>query len=312
MFKAYLEWKGCYSMKRWSNLLELNSARERISGSETELCNAIGNGADLRIETTFRHNEHIDITSGNHEWVREVSEFRVTYLLDHCWIAGFMTLRQPVDIPAGFGERPSLSLFMYNQNGQQAIARPYLDGGAVTGARGASPRVNHLDVPKYHSLSSWDSGTNAPSENFIYDFGLFRYWVQNEWKEVLSHDAKGAVMNGSLASLIEAFEAGCEIKVGVRGLCADLLDSPEDAMDHEVFVQIGFTYYYTESKLFLGESHPVVRVAPAIPLSYESNNWDYGWLMPRTDGFIAMLLFDPYTLQYRRKSGQYAIRWFVK
>ncbi|MDF2659478.1 MAG: hypothetical protein K0Q94_2269 [Paenibacillus sp.] len=110
-------------MKRWINVLELNSARVKAGGSEADLCGAISGGADLRIETAFRHNEHVEIRSDNEERVREVSEFRVTYLLDQRWVAGFMTLRQPVTVPAGFGERPSLSLFMYNQNGdgKQAV-----------------------------------------------------------------------------------------------------------------------------------------------------------------------------------------------
>jgi hypothetical protein len=48
-----------------------------------------------------------------------VAEFRVTYLLDDSWSAGIMTLRQPVELPEGFGPRPSLSCFLYNQDGSQ-------------------------------------------------------------------------------------------------------------------------------------------------------------------------------------------------
>lgn len=50
-----------------------------------------------------------------------------------------MTLRQPIELTEGFGERPSMSFFLYNQDGRQAIARPYLDGGGVTGRVGESP-----------------------------------------------------------------------------------------------------------------------------------------------------------------------------
>lgn len=299
-------------MKRWTNILELNRARDRVSGSEAALCAAIRNGADLRIETAFKHHEHVDTSSVNAELVNEVSEFRETYLLENRWVAGFMTLRQPVTVPVGFGDRPSLSLFLYNQNGLQAIARPYLDGGAITGTIGASPLRDGQDMPKYHQLDHWDAGTNAPSENFIYDFEVFRYWVNQEWREVLSHDAKGTVIDGSLEALVEAFRSGCEVKVGIRGICADLAGQQADSIEHEVFVQVGFTYYYTESKLFLGETHPAVRVKPAIPLRYESRNWDYGWFMPRTDGYVEMLILNPYTLKYEKKSGYYPIRWFVK
>jgi hypothetical protein len=40
--------------------------------------------------------------------------------------------------------------------------------------------------------------------------------------------------------------------------------------------------------------------------------WDFGWLMPRTDGVVARLLCDPYTLVFQRGEGRYAIRWFVR
>ncbi|MBO9606756.1 MAG: hypothetical protein J7639_12435 [Paenibacillaceae bacterium] len=302
-------------MARWSNALELNERREKIGGSETALCAAVRGGADLRIETAFRHNEHVDTSSGSRERVREVSEFRVTYVLDRRWTAGFMTLRQPVDIPVGFGARPSLSLFLYNHNGQQAIARPYLDGKPAAAKYGASPPDDHGGMPKYHQLDNWDAGTNAPSSNFVYDFDVYRFWVNEEWQEVLAHDADGTVTAGSLAALADAFASGCEVKVGIAGLCADLAsraDAEVEAMEHEVFVQVGFTYYYPDTKLFLGETHPVVRVNPAIPLRYASGNWDYGWLMPRTDGYVAMLLFDPHTLQSTRKEGHFPIRWFVR
>lgn len=41
--------------------------------------------------------------------------------------AGSMISRQPVERPEGFGPRPSRSCFLYNQDGSQAIACPYLD-----------------------------------------------------------------------------------------------------------------------------------------------------------------------------------------
>ncbi len=83
-------------------------------------------------------------------------------------------------------------------------------------------------------------------------------------------------------------------------------------MDHEVFVPIGYSYYYTAQQCYIGAAHPTVRVRPAIPLRYHSNAWDFGWLLPRTDGFCARLLNDPYTLQFHRSERRYAMRWFVR
>ena len=55
-----------------------------------------------------------------------------------------------------------------------------------------------------------------------------------------------------------------------------------------------------------------MRVRPAIPLAYGSGGWDFGWLIPRTDGFVARSLVDPYTLKFHKSDGRYAIRWFVR
>jgi hypothetical protein len=276
------------------------------------LAAAIRRGADLRIYMEFVQNEHIDTTSKSPELVREVADFRITYLLENRWTAGIISLRQPISPPDGFGPRPSMSFFMYNQNGQQAFARPYLDGAPATGKPGASPLAYHRDKPKYHQLDGWDAETNAPSSNFIYDFEVYRFWVRDEWEEVLSHTADGEVLFGSVERLAEEFSLGREVKVGICGLCADLDADSAHAVEHEVFVQAGSCFYYTERKQFMAASHPVVRVKPAIPIRYESKGWDFGWLTTRTDGLVARWLVDPYSLKFHKSKGQYAIRWFVR
>ena len=296
----------------WENILELNVKRKITAGSVTALQKAIRAGADLRIYTEFRHNEHIEPGSDNPEIIQEVSEFRVTYLLNDSWAAGIMTLRQPVELPSGFGPRSSMSFFLYNQDGRQAIARPFLDGVKATGVIGPSPLDDYANMPKYHQFNNWDAGTNAPSYNFIYDFEVYRFQVRDNWREVFSHNAKGRTVSGSLEELVSAFTRGCEVKVGISGLCIDLAENPGKAIPHELFIQTGYGYYYTKTKLFIAETHPLVRVKPAIPLIYESKGWDFGWAIPRTDGFVALLFYCPYTLTPIRTSGRYPIRWFVR
>ena len=218
-------------MTKWVSVLELDSRREMTGGSPDALCAAIRRGADLRIYTEFIHNEHIDPASASAELIREVSEFRATYLVEDRWCAGIMTLRQPIALPDAFGPRASMSFFMYNQDGQQAIARPYLDGGTPPGAGTLGPAApdDWRAYPKYHQQDGWDAGTNAPSSNFIYDFEVFRYFVCDDWQEVLAHDADGRVQAGSIDLLAAAFEAGGEIKVAIRNLCADLAAEPDHA-----------------------------------------------------------------------------------
>jgi hypothetical protein len=296
----------------WTCVYSLDRERRPLSGNVDDLVAAIGRAADLRIFTEFRHNEHIDISSNSPELIREVADFRVTYLLDSRWVAGIINLRQPISLPTGFGPRPSMSFFVYNQNGQQAIARPYLQGGLATPVDGPTPLDDHLAMPKYHQQDNWDAGTNAPSENFIYDFDVYRFCVSDDWSQKLEHSAEGSVISGSVEALVEAFAAGCEVKVGVAGLCGDLSMNAAEPIGHEVFVHCGSCYYYTEQRLFIAGSHPLVRVRPAIPLRYTSEGWDFGWVMLRTDGFVAQWLVDPYTLKFRKRDGRYRIRWFVR
>ena len=293
-------------------MLELDAQQNCVAGKPEDLCQAIGNGADLRIHTDFRHNEHIDTSSSCNEMVNEISEFHETSLIDNRWTAGFMTTRQPVSLPDGFGSPPSMSFFMYNQDGSQAIARPHLAQGAGSIDPDNKSREKAPPMLKYRQHDIWDDKSNAPSSNFIYDFDMIKYLVRNDWQEVFSHDDNGVVASGSIGNLTEAFLSGCEVKVGITGLFDDLAESPSAVIGNEVFIQMGWGYYYTEQKLFIAATHPLIRVRPAIPLVYTSRGWDFGWLVVRTDGFAAKRICDPYTLRFTDSDDRYALRWFVR
>lgn len=291
-------------MARWQSVLELDSKQAVTKGDADALCRAIGNGADLRIHTDFRHNEHVDTSSDNAELVNEISEFHETCLLDGRWVAGFMTTRQPVSLPDSFGP-PSMSFFMYNQDGGQAIARPYL------AERSAKTGIHTAPMQKYHEHSVWDENTNAPSSNFVYDFDVIRYIVRDDWQEVLKHDADGQVESGSIDDLQAAFMDGCEVKVAIRGLFDDLSGN-RATLDHEVFIQIGWGYYYSEQKLMVSATHPLVRVCPAIPLVYKSKGWDFGWFIVHSDGYVSKRICDPQTLTFKDSKDKKAVKWFVR
>lgn len=299
-------------MTDWTCVLTRSEKRDVINGSAQALAEAIGRGADLRVYTEFMHNEHVDVSSSRSELVREVAEFGVTYRLERRWAAGIMSLRQPISLPDGFGPRPSMSFFLYNQDGRQSIARPFLDGVSPAGEPGRSPADGFPGMAKYHALDSWDAATNAPSSNFIYDFNIFRFCVNDAWQEVLSQDADSSVRSGSVDALAEAFSSGCEVKVGVEEICGDLALPGEPVVRHELFVQVGSCYYYTREKLFIAGSHPVVRVRPGIPMRYESGAWDFGWLMLRSDGHVVYRRCDPYTLKFSDREMRAGMRWFVR
>lgn len=312
-------------MIQWQCLLELNAKRQVVSGDYASLAAAIGRAGDLRIGTQFLHNEHIDVESSSPEKILEVAEFGVTYRLDQQWVAGVMSLRQPIELPSKFGPRPSMSFFLYNQDGTQGIARPFLDGKTASAVPGPSEIEPPEKMPKYHVLNAWDEGTNAPCQNFIYDFDGFRFCVSDTWQEVLHHSATGETLSGKLSDLVDAFSQGCSIKLGVENLCSSVIAdaspgsfteapdaSPQSHLPHEVFVQGGSAYYYTEQKLLIIGTHPVIRIAPQIPLRYCSRQWDFGWLMVRTDGHVVYRRCDPYSLAFTDHVLRCGVRWFVR
>ena len=238
-------------------------------------------------------------------------DMRTVYVVDDRWCAGIQTLRQPVELPDRFGPRPSLSLFLYNQNGLQAIARPYLDGPPLVGEPADETPRTYPEMPKYREFSRFDDATNAPSSNFIYAFEHLRFLVRDDWREVLHHDAQGNVVSGSTAELADACRRGAEVKVALAGLCDDLAVDGAP-LPHEAIVSAGPTYYYTQERVMVAGTHPFCRVRPAVPLAYGARGWDYAWGVVRTDGQAALLIYDPYTLQPRRASLRLAMRWFLR
>lgn len=299
-------------MTPWTSVLEYDDEKRILAGSKEALTNAVRRAADLSINTEFRHSEHIDSTSDNPELIQEVAQRGVTYLLEDRWSAGIITQRQPIEPPEGFGPRASLSFFMYNQNGEQAFARPHLDGPPARVAPNPNPPEFHSDLDRVRVWGGADRDTNAPSASFTYPFDRIRYFVRDDWEEILSHSDQGDVKSGSLEDLVKAFRVGAELKVGIRGLCSDLGKEPSATLEHEVFINLHSYYYYTQSRQFMGATFPLVRILPSIPLVYRSQAWDFGWVMVRSDGHVALMVYDPYTLLPRRDFARCAVRWFVR
>ena len=212
----------------WSMVLELAPDRSVTAGSKEALAAAIGRGADLRIYTEFLYEEHI-LPGGSDDrrldgLIREVIDFRETILVDGRYVAAITTLRQPLEPPHGFnGPDPKMSFFMYTMDGDQALANLVLDGPTPSVSPGERTLVpTPADMPKMGVQEFFDVGTTGPSRNFVYDMEVYRYFVRDEWTEILAHDADGRVTAGSFAALEDAQIAGREVKVGIRDLGADL------------------------------------------------------------------------------------------
>ena len=207
-----------------------------------------------------------------------------------------------------------MSFFMYNEDGRQAVARPYLEEEIIVPKVETDEPVYQgpgCDETKWHEGGRYDEDTNAPCNNFIYDFYSYKFLVNDDWEEVLSHDAEGNILSGDPRKLDEASSAGKELKVAIRGVCNGLWGE-ENMMDHELFIQTGPHYFYSETGYMVAETRPFVRIKPAIPMRYESHNWDFGWAIVRSDGHVAGLYYDPYTLKPERTFTRHAMRWFVR
>lgn len=295
-------------MPEWREILRLNEAREVVEGSFSDLAAVVKQGAGVKVYTTFDYAEHMSVPGSKEGLVQEMMSFAVVYLLEDSRVAAIQTTRYPANCSLGFGEMQSLSFFLNNDSGRNGIARPYLAG---TRHRSKTGKQDGKRVGKYETLDAWDSDSVSPCENFTYDFGECRWWVDDSWQERLSVDEDGNIISGSLQHLQDACRRGRTLKVGVRNLCADLAPEGKSSIDHEVFVELHSVYNHQESGFLGGESQPIVRVAPDVPLRYESGNWNFGWILPRTDGIVHQLIIDPYDRSFTRTEGRFATRWFA-
>jgi len=301
----------------WQCAYELDTNLNQISGSESGLCDAVRRGADLRVYTEFYFEEHIlpfqslpgDPTDNG--LIREVIDFRETVLIDDRHVAGITTTRQPMNPIFGFnGSSPKMSFFMYNMTGHQSCANLSLDSmpneAIKPGAFENQPAPPA--VPKMSDIEVYDVDTASPSRNFIYQMELYRFWVQDNWSEVLAHDENGVPIRGSWEALSQSHKDGREIKVAISGLYND----PGEGLPEEVFIHIGATFNHIPRQLFEAQSHPTVRVSPSIPLKYASGKWDVSWLIVRTNGLIDIRTLLPHTRRSHDWSKRCACRWFVR
>jgi hypothetical protein len=310
----------------WTVALELRSDRSVASGSTAALVDALSRGADLRMYTEFIFEEHVEPgwagDPGLRGPIREVIDFRQTIVLDGRHAAGMTTLRQPLHPPFGFnGTDPRMAYFFYTSDADQARANLLIAGREAQAARapGApSPGTRTVnpppaDMPRMSPEEAFDLGTLGPSRNFVYEMDVYRFIVRDDWEELLAHEADGTVLRGSIDALEAAQVAGRELKVAIRGLASDLGASVGlPPVHHEIVTDLGSGFFHVGPRLYNALSHPIVRVAPAIPLRYRSRGWDLVWVHLRTDGRATVRRLDPWTRAWTDTPARFAARWFAR
>lgn len=303
---------------QWRCAVELSPDSLVTAGSFADLAEAVGRGADLRLYTEFLHEEHVapgSTTPGiaderNHGLIRESIDFRQAMLVGGTHVVGATLLRQPLEPTTGFnGTRPMMSFFMYNMTGEQSHANVALDGTVPTDEPGSCRAIgSDPAMPKMRDLELFDAGTLAPSRNFFYAFERFRFFVRDDWTEVLAHDADGNVLRGSIGA-VERAQVECrEFKVAIGGLSP----TPGGVTEVETFVNAGSGFFHTRRKFHESLSHPVLRVRPVAPMKLGSGRWDVCWVALRTDGQCVVRRLDPYTRVHSDRPTRLACRWFVR
>lgn len=288
-------------------VLTLDSERRLKSGSTELLNRKIMGGADLRICTGFLHNEHIDISSIDNQLVAETSTFQETVLIDGKWSAYFMTLRQPVALRDGFGYPNSLSLFLYNQNGQQAIARLIMDG---TDDKSMKRDSEESGMKKMHTINTFNENTPGVSRNFIYDFEFYDYIVNDCYREIYGNYKDGTCAAGNMGEIGEAYRYGRGIKLAIKGLSKIMWG--DTGHEDEIFIHCGSSYYYTKDKLMITNTHPFVSVPADIPLTYKADSYRYCWVVARTDGRVEIRSYNPFENIWETKAVNLSLRWFAQ
>lgn len=293
-------------MPVWTCVLKLDNRRNITEGTLRALADAVHRGSDIRSYTTFDYAEHMGVPNSREGLIEEMMAYTTVYALGDTHVAAIQTTRYPANCSLGFLPVPSLSFFLNNDTGHNGIARPFLDGTP----RPVKPTTDHSG--KYTVIDQHDADSPAPSENFTYDFNEYAWHVDDNWHELLSHDVNGTPTRGSLADLANAFRTGRRIKVAVNNLCADLTDTNDPPIEHSVFVELHSMYNHRDTGFLGGESHPLVRVAPTIPLVYRSGRWNYGWILPRTDGMVSQAIINPHTHEFTYTQNHFAMRWFAQ
>ena len=288
------------------------------AGSAESLAAAIGRGADLRVYTEFLFEEHIvpggDGDPAHDGLIREVIDFRETILVDGRHVGGDHDAA-PAAPPAVRVQRhrPRMSFFLYTaRRPTRRCANLLLRRRPSERPRPGERRWSRppADMPKMSPEVVFDLGTTGPSRNFVYDMEIYRYFVRDDWEELLAHDADGQVTGGSFDALEAAQIAGREFKVGIRGLAR----GPRRwAPEHEVFSLVGSGFFHTRAAAVRRADPPARprRAGDPAALPLLRLGCRVGPPADRRRGATVRRL-DPYTRRFADTPARFACRWFAR
>ncbi len=178
-------------------------------------------------------------------------------------------------------------------------------------------RGNEIDQP-YVSIFSYDAsgrythikwmtGDVALNESQAYPYGIYRWFIQDRWRTVYRHDAKGNRIAGDLDQLLHHARSGHSIQVGVHQLFG-LADDDPTGPQHISFLS---TRQPMIADGHLRSNCDLVAVgAPRWPIDF-ANGLHVSVMLPSTSGEMLCFLAQPGKLPFKRTRLRRPMTWMV-
>ena len=177
------------------------------------------------------------------------------------------------------------------------------------GSPAAQPYISlfKYDTSGTYSHIKWMPDNQVLDESDNYPYGVYRWFVRDQWRVVYEHDGDGNRVRGDLDELKELVRRGRTLQVGIRqlfGLATDDATGPEHlsfATTMQPVIQDGQV---------LSNCDLVLVGAPKWPFTWE-DGLHLGMVRPSTSGEIVAHLVVPGEPPFTRSVPRRAMVWMV-
>ena len=211
---------------------------------------------------------------------------------------------------------PKMSFFMYTDGRRAGAANLVFGAPPETGrpARASGRWSLHPPTcPRSGTQEFFDLGTSGPSRNFVYDMEAYRFFVRDEWEEILAHDAAGTVTGRLVRGPgggpgRRPRDQGRDSRPGRRArIAGHVAGAARNVHPRRVWL-------HPCSSGSLRDTDPPAGpdCRRTFPIRYGSGNWDVAWIFLRTDGQATVRRLDPWTRVWEDRPTRFACRWFAR
>ena len=230
----------------------------------------------------------------------------------------------PAELAASLRRGAQLRLYMTTANYEETIyfQQTYAGGGDHFAGlmshhhgyvhHGKPVEQPNCSIFKYDTSGTfsqvkWLWGDIALDESQAYPYGIYRWYTNDRWHPVYSHDAQGRPVAGNLERLKYHVRQGHTIQVGIRqlfGLAEDNTRGPEH------------TSYLTTMQPLISDGQVqsncdlVAIGAPQWPFTWK-NGLHIGVVRPSTSGEMLCFLTEPGKLPFTKVIRRRPMVWMV-